>query len=148
MSAARMQSATPYAPAARSAQLYLLRNRSTRRCRKGGAAAELAQQGKAPMQVLPLPLHVLLISMKPFCHQWRRQRTRARPRQAAPSSAKRNLSSLEEPLLVGIYLYAEDEVAEGASEFFSKEVSHSETSAKQTNKARVSPEETKTLTTN
>jgi hypothetical protein len=65
------------------------------------------------MQVLPLPLHLLLIPMKPFCHRWRRQRTRARPRQAAPSSAKRKPFFLGGALLVGIYLYAEDEVAEG-----------------------------------
>ena len=64
MSPARMQSATPYAPAARSAQLAVAAG-----LRAGAGKAEQlpSWRSEAPMQVLPLPLHLRLTPMKPFC---------------------------------------------------------------------------------
>jgi hypothetical protein len=108
MSPARMQSATPYAPAARSAQLAVATG-----LRAGTEKAEQLPnwRSKAPMQVLPLPLHLLLIPRNRFATNGE-----------SSTTASSTLFGCAKPFFLGgaiagrnLFVHTEDEVAPGAT---------------------------------
>jgi hypothetical protein len=106
-----MQSATPYAPAARSAQLAVATG-----LRAGTEKAEQLPnwRSKAPMQVLPLPLHLLLIPRNRFATNGE-----------SSTTASSTLFGCAKPFFLGgaiagrnLFVHTEDEVAPGAFRSF------------------------------